>query len=472
MELEQTPFYEEVKKIVSLGPRPVHHHWTMSIIANGEVLHPIKLLSIATKRAFHNDYGDDIVVKVAMNAGTYHQKLFPNRRDLKAILYREPIEEVSPSTDLSRDIEAQEMRLTLMENNSAVMESNRKYVENINDTNTMDVMTVEFGLVDLTLEKIRQMTFDGIYRNVTTWELIRHILTITSREVSDDLEIRVRGVDVYEPDNNEVKKNIIIPSGTRLTDVPYYLHDDVAGVYNTGFGYFLHNPPPKVKAVGDQIIVEQRPMGKYWYMYPLYNQRRYDASPKGLTLIRIPMERFQNAERTFRRTLTQLICLVTDTTNSVDDTETIQLNYGNGTRFADANIMFDSFGKTANNKTVITRKDNLNEWLAEDRPTKLNNVQFSNRKITSNTFAEASKMSRRLGMFLTCNWDNSDPGSVWPGMPVKYMFMANSQVFEAKGVVQAVEHYTSLASQGITSKRHITTTSFLLFLSKATPWQA
>ena len=472
MELEQTPFYEEVRKIVSLGPRPVHYNWTISIIANGEIIKPIKLLSIATTRNFHNDYGDDIVVKLLVNAGTYHQKLFPNKRDLKAILYREPLEEVTPATDLTRDIEAQEMRVVLTDNRSAVMESNQKYVENIDDTNTMNVMEIEIGLVDLALEKIRQMTFDGIYRNVKTWELTRHILTVASREVTDDLDIRIRGVDVYTPDNEERKKNIIIPSGTRLTDTPYYLHRNVAGIYSTGFGYFLHNPPPKVKAVGDQIIVEQRPMGKYWYMFPLYNLKRFESSPKGLTLIRIPMERFQNAERTFRRTLNQLICLVTDTTNSVDDTEFQQLNFGNGTRFADANVMFDGFGKTADNKTIISRKENLNEYLVEDRPTRLNNVQFSDRRITTNTFEEASKMASRLGMYITCNWDNSDPGSVWPGMPVKYMFMAKGQVYETFGIVQAVQHYASLASQGVTTKRHITSTSFLLFVGKATPWKA
>lgn len=470
MELEQTPFYEEYKKITSLGRRPVHYHWTMVLYAGDEKIIPMKLLSIATVRNFHNSYGDNIVASIMLPGGVYYNRIYPKRQELRAILYRAPLYEVGTEVDMSRDIEAQEMRAILMDINSAITEANANYTPSEADTNAVNMVTVKIGLVDPILEKVRMMTFDGVYRDTTTGDLIRHVLTAASEEISADEEIKIKGVDLYQPDNTEKKTNIVIPSGTRLTDVPYFLHENVAGVYNCGFGYFLHNPPPKLKSEDDEVVVEEQPKGKYWFVYPTLSLKRYEQSVKGLTIIRIPMERMQGVERTYRRTMNQLICLISDTANSADTSEIMQLNAGNGVRFGDANAIYDSFGSTKDNKTNITRKGNVNEYLIEERPTELNNVQFSDRRITTNTFAEASAMAARTGLHLTCNWDNSDPGSIWPGMPVKYMFMVGDQPYESYGVVRAAQHYVSLAGQGITAARHTTTTSLLLFLSKATPW--
>lgn len=471
MELEHTPFYREVKKIITQKAKPVHFHWMMTIVAGGKKIKPIKFLSLAIRRNYQTDYGDDIICEVMLQAGTYHHSIFPNKDNLRVTLTREPLYEVNVDTNAEEPIEALELRAVLTDYSSAVVESNRQHIENPVDTNTLDVMTVRFGLIDDALEKIRMMTFGGIYRNVTTWELLRHILTVASREVTDDLDLRIRGVDVYTPSSHEKKTNILIPTGTRLTDVAGYLHERVSGVYNAGFGYFLQKPPPRVIGQGDQIYVEKKPVGKLWFVYPTMDIHRFNNSPKGLTLIRIPMERFSGTERTYRRTANQVIALVSESARSVDDSEEQQYNHGNGATFADANLMFDAFSKTNDNKTIITRKENINEYLLESRATSLVNVHQQPSRITSNAVAEAGHLGRRLGMFVTCSWDHSEPGAIFPGMPVKYMYMAKGQPYEAYGIVQAVQHYSRLAVQGLTSKRHITSTSFLLFLGKAMPWK-
>ncbi len=472
MELESSPFINEVRKVTSQEPNKVHFYWRMEIkLPDGKRITPMKVLGIVVRRNYHNDYGDDIVVELMVDAGTYHHLLIPNRDNLLATLTKEPLYESSVELDLTQDIEAQEMRLHLLDYSSAVFEGNRKYVENVHTTNALDVMTIKVSLIDLALEKVRMMTFDGIYRNVKTWELIRHLLTVASREITDELDIRIRGVDVYKPSNEEKKRNIFIPPGTRLTDVPYWLNENVSGVYNSGFGYYLQNMPPRTEGTEQKVEVWKRP-GKAWFVYPTLDLNRFEASPKGLTLIKIPMERFSGTERTFRRTPNQLIVLIGEEAHHTDDTELSQLNYGNGVRYSDANKVWQDWGKTADNRTIITRKENVSEYLMEERKTGLNNVHFSNRRITANAFAEAATMARRQGMFMTMAWDQSDPGSIWPGMPVKYMYMAKGQPWEAYGIVQAVQHNYNLATQGITSRRHIATSSLLLFLGRAMPWRA
>lgn len=456
MELERTPFFQEVRKIINQGPLPVHYSWSMILMAGKKRLAPMKVISLVISRDYTGDFADDIVVEIMMDVGTFHHTVFPNKDNLIAILSREPIKESNVELDMTRDIEAQPLRAVLLDNHSAVMESNRSYVATPKETNQMDVMTLKMGLSDPALEKLRMMTFEGIYRDCATWELARYILTVASREVSDDEDFRIRGVDVYEPSNNEKKENIVLPNSLRLMDVPLYLNESVAGIYNSGFGYYLQR--------------------KKWWLYPTMDIHRYNKSVKGMTIIKVPYERLADSDRTYRLTPNflvpnQLIALVSENAKAVDDTEYLQLNEGNGLRFADANKMFDEFGKTAKNKTIITRKENLNEYLAEPRITGLNNVQRSPNHITTNTFLEASRMARRQGMFVTCTWEHSDPGAIWPGMPVKYLYMVKGKVFEAFGVVQKVEHFWRLATPGITTRRHICSSSMLLFIGKSTPWK-
>ncbi len=450
MELETSPFYNEIKLIQDNGPNPVNYHWSMRFIVGGKVIPAMKVLGHVIKRAYNVNYADDIVVRVAIGAGVFHHDIYPFRNDLQAILFREPIDEVNNALQLTTDIEAQIMRATLLETNSSVMAGNSRITDDAYQMDLGNIIEIDVALTDLALEKIRMITVDGIYRDVPTWLLMRHILTVESAKISADSDISIIGVDVYPASNEVPVRNIVIPP-MRLSELPDHLNYNVSGVYSSGFGFYLQK--------------------KHWYIFPSLDLTRYEKSEKGLTIIRLPPDLFHGSERTYRRTANQVIALVGDEAGSVDLSESLQLNQGNGLRYADADVMFDSFSQTKNNITTVKRKQNNTEYLIEERPNGLNNIQFSPKRITSNAMVESSIMARRLGMYLSCTWDYSDPGSIWPGMPVKYMFMVNGQVYESFGIVQSAEHHTKLYHPGITTRRHVTSTSLLLFLGKATEWK-
>jgi len=451
MEIETTPLYAEYKAIVGDGPKPVHYHWTMQLIAGGKTIEVIKVVDISIVRAYNVNYGDNVLVKFAIGAGTFHHQIYPYRTDLRAVLFRQPLGEVMNGLSLDQDIEAQVMRATLVQDSSAVMEANRRHTDSPRDMDITDIIEVEIGLTDLALEQLRMMTTDGCYRQVKTSELMRHVLTVASANVSSDADTAIRGVDLYPPSNEQPAPNIVVPTGTRLFELPDYLHSQVDGVYNSGFGFYLQK--------------------RHWYIYPTLDLKRYEQSEKGLTVIRLPPDLYRGGERTFRKTANQLIVLVGEEAGSSDPSEIMQLNLGNGVRYADAASIFNGYGKTENNKTTVVRKENNSEYLIENRAENINNIQMSPRRIVSNVFLEASKMAERLGMYLSCQWEHSDPGAIWPGMPVRYMFMAGGQVFESFGIVQAAQHYIRLNQPGITTRRHICSTSLLLFLGKASPWK-
>jgi hypothetical protein len=205
-----------------------------------------------------------------------------------------------------------------------------------------------------------------------------------------------------------------------------------------------------------------------WYVYPLYDLTRFDESIQTLTLINVPTNQFPGVEWTFRKTASQIIALVTGEVKHFDRTEAKMMNEGNGTRWLDARRVVDGFADTSagENKATVMRAENNNEFLSETRNSGLNNVTMSTARITANKFAEASKLAQRAGAEIQCLWENSDMGAIFPGMPVKYLYIKDDRVQELTGIVLGADHYVQTHGKGITETRHRTDTVLHLFVSR------
>lgn len=446
MALENTSLMQEVRAIMLEGPAPVHYYWKAEILANEEIIEPYKVLSIDIIRDYAGSYADAIFVEVAIGSGTFAHMVQPFKDNLQITLTRTPLTESTQDTDLSVDIEAQTMRATLNQDTSPVMEGNTIHSQSKEMGDLSDIEFVKFQLVDLALEQVRMQSVGGVFRDTTAADVLKYMMTDVSKKIEVDEEHEIEGVDMYEASNKEPQKHIILNHGMRFTDVPGYLQEKCNGIYNAGLGYYLQK--------------------KHWFVYPLFDMTRYEKSLKGLTLINVPKNRMAGADRTFRRTDNQIIALVTGAVRHNDDSEKLQLNDGNGTRFTDARKVMESFGETKDNRTVVLRATNNNEYIGAERKNKFNNVQQSRSKITSNNFSELSRMARLSIAHLQCTWENSDPGAITPGMPVKYMYTVGNEVIEVHGTVIGVHHYITPNNPGITGKRHITTSVILLAVDR------
>lgn len=450
MALENTSLMKEVRAIMTEGPTPVHYYWQAEILANEKIVKPYRVLSIDIIRDYAGSYGDAVFVEMAIGAGTFAHLVQPFKDNLQITLTRVPIGEVSQDTDLTKDIESQIMRATLVSDFSPVIEGNTIYSQTKEMGDLVDIEFVKFQLVDLALEQIRMQTVGGVFRDTTAADVLRYLMTDVSKKIEVDDTHAIDGVDMYEESNTEKQKHIVINHGMRFTSVPGYLQEKCNGIYNAALGYYLQH--------------------KHWYVYPLFDLKRYEKSLKGLTLINVPKNRLVGIERTFRRTDNQVIALVTGTVRHDDDTESRQLNEGNGVRFTDARKIMEGFSETKENRTTVLRAKNNNEYLAVERKGKLNNVQNAPSKITSNNFAELSRMSRLSVAHAQCTWENSDPGAIYPGMPVKYLYTVKDEVIEIFGVVIGAHHYVGTQSPGMAAKRHITTSNLVLAISRDIEW--
>lgn len=450
MAIEDTSLMNEVDAILKSGKKIVHHSWRAEFRINGEAIEPLKVASIDIKRAYVTSFGDEIFLEVIFGAGSFAHVIYPNRKKLDVVLYREPIGEVSTETDLSQDIDSQVFTATLVEDRAMALEANELADISQQAGDLTDLKYVSFQLVDKALEQVRMASVGGIYRDTLVSDILKFTLTDVSSKIQVDESQRIVGVDMVEPNNTEPQKHVVVPHGMPFTDFPEFLVDKCAGIYNSGFGVYLQH--------------------QTWYVFPTHDLKRFEKAQKTLTLINVPKRRLPSIERTFRTTANQVVALVTGSVKHKDIGENLQLNDGNGVRFTDARKIMDGFATTENNRTTILRADNNNEYVAIERANGLNNVRVSESRITSNSFKEMSRLAQRKGSYVLATWENADPGLIFPGMPVKFMYAVKDEIFENFGVVQEAQAHTGTQQAGFSNRRHITNVTMLLFLDGNVEW--
>lgn len=464
MELENTPFVQEVEKILGDKTPPKFNIWSAEITANEKTVTPIQLNSIDFIRNYAGSYTDEIHLSLLLGMGTVIHDVIPYKQDLVVTLKRSPVKsdgedefEGVPSDLTSyqdtagidtyaQDITSQSFRAFVIDDIASEVEGNTPVDADKDQADLQSLRVLRLQLLDFASEQLRMKSVGGLFRNQTPGQVLKHALTSASQEIEVDAPYSVQGVHEVEFDNKTERDHIVIPHGTALTDLADYLQYRGGGLYNAGVGMYLQY--------------------RHWYVFPLYNHQRFDKELRTLTLINVPKTRLRGVERTYRTTAYQVIALVTGETKYFDDSEKAQLNGGNGLRYASAEQVVGGFAKVENNKAVVERDKNNSEFKTTERKTGLNNVQMSPRGITDNPFVELSKMTRRSGSHLQVVWENSDPGLIIPGMPVKYSYIVQDEVKTLYGTVIAAHHFVQQATPGFGNQRHITNSTLTLFVNR------
>lgn len=450
-EIERTALWQEVSTIISQDTSTsIYYHWLCEVKANDEIQRPLKITGIDFVRDYAGAYADEIYLEIAIGAGTFSHLIYPYKEDLEITLFKVPL--LADTLENSSDEETMSFtfRAQLVDTGSAVMENNTRYGSNAMAGDLIDILYVKFQLLDPLLEQIRMQTAGGLFKDSTPGDVLRYVLTESSKQIEIDDENKVQGVDMVDPNNTTAQKHIVIPHGTKLVEIPDFLQSQCSGIYNAGMGFYLQ---------------------KYnWYVYPLFDTLRFDNTLKNLTLINVPNNRMPDIELTYRTTANQVIAIVTGSTLHKDDSEQLQANQGNGVRFLDARKVMDGFAETKNNRTQVLRAANNNEFVLEQRKTGLNNVQNAPIRITSNNFVELSRLARRKGSLMQCEWQSSNPDLIYPGMPVKFMYLVEGEVQETTGIVIGAHHYIHTYGKGPTSKRYMNTSVLSLFLDRKIDW--
>lgn len=455
MALDDTALDDEISGILKGPPTPVFADWTLMLITpDGDEVFPVKLLSIDINRDYLNNYADLTIVDAVFPLGVFQNFLLKNREDLKAELvrfpkaWREEVTEPLPSPDDEGPI-VYMYRAVLLEEKDFT-----EVVAGVNnqtqaEMDLRDVIRIEIQLLHPALEEIQKMEIGGIYRDEVPLLVSRYILTHLSDQLELPEEERIWGVDMVEPDNEEEYEHVILPQGTKPWDAPRLIQRDWGGCYNTGIGCYLQD--------------------HLWYLWPQFNTKRFDITEKTLTVFNIPPWRYRQVEKTWRLTDRQLIILATGDKDHIDNAHHTQLNEGSGERFTHGDRITAGFGETHDNRFTMERKKNNSEYVAVEKEGYLM-VGVSDHNVSNNSFAHVSQFAPRKGTFVHLTWEYSRHELIYPGMPLKYVFLDNvDELIELEGVVVSAHHYLHDTTPGMTKEAFKCNTGLVLFVEKYEP---
>lgn len=431
--------------LIQAAPKEASYYWTAQFHVENENYEVVKVLSIDTIQDYESSYSDTMMVKLVVLGGTYTYRLIPNLAKLELTLYKSPVSEVYGTPIESRSNASERYIATILNAQASAIESNGMNMPTEQALNLTNLLNIEVQLISKPMDQMRMRSVGGNYRNATVEDVIKSVLTLESGniEVTEGL---AAGVEMLPSTNTKKREHVILPQGLRLVDAPSYIHEKCGGVYGTGFAYYYQSP--------------------YWYVFPPYNSSNFYERQKTLTAVRIPANRFPGAERSYRINGNSAIIMVTGEVRTKATGEISALNQGNGVRFADADQYMGNFVKTEDNRALASRGATNNEFITSARPSGNNNVQISPNRITSNALSEYSQLAARDGDLVGLSWENSNPSLIYPGMPVKILYLDGEDIKELFGLVIKAHHYTSTVGPGYTSSRHLSTTNLTVFAKR------
>jgi hypothetical protein len=446
MAIENSSLYREILAIINGNSKPVHFSWSAIIHVDKLNYNPLKILSIDFSQDYENNYSDEIIITLSILGGTYAKDIYPFKDKVDITLLRTPITEVAGSTQANQLRETERYTATLLDTGNPIIEGNGANTPTRESLNLTNIFEVSFQLVNKSLEQMRMMSVGGIYRSVTAIDVIKCVLTNEMKKIVVEGIRKPVGVDIIDGYNKQVREHVVIPHGTKLVNLPEYVHQKCGGIYSSGFGYYFQKA--------------------HWFIYPCYDTSRFNSASKTLTIINVPRNKFPNIERTYRADGKNTTIMATGEVKFRDDSEVQQLNLGNGVRFSSADNFMSNFSTTTDNKTSVSRGSNNTEVTASPRANGNNNVHISSDPINSNPFLEYSKLARRQGSMISLSWENSLPSLVSPGMMVKILYLDGDNIAIAYGTLLKTHHYTQMRGIGMTDTRYISNSSLHVFVKQ------
>lgn len=447
MEIENSALMREIEEIIRSTKKPVHFNWVAQIHIGAEFHQAFRVISIDIERDYEKSFADQVMIKLMLPAGTYAKRIYPARSKLDIVLYRFPLNETGGGIDAEAAVQTQRYTAVMVDRGDPIVEANAMNTPTEESLNLSDMVTIDFQLIDKTVEQLRGASVGGVYRSVSAEDVIKTLLVGASQALTTETVQRPRGVDMVEPNNKTVRTHIVVPHGLKLVELPGHIQQKCGGVYSTGLGYYLQD--------------------NYWYVYPCYNTKRLNQSVKTLTLINVPSNKFPSIERTYRVDGNNVVALVTGQVSFRDESDARQLTEGNGVRFSDADKFMDSFAELGENKVVVSRGTSTTEVISAARANGNNNVHLSPDAITANPYAQYSEMAKRNGAVLSMVWESSLQSAVFPGMLVKIMYLDSGEIKTNVGVVLKAHHYIHMRGAGMTSNRHYSNTMLSVFVERS-----
>lgn len=434
--------YDQIVRDISTVERPSICTVDCWIIANGVRMIPHKVINIDELRDFRQSPSDEIVLEVYMPRGDYQRHILPYPGDVEIEL------------KFSWMTEREDVKVN---NLKPIHRTFKAYLMSFEDADRQDepktdedrtLTSASFSLIDKTTDLLRMEEISGTFVKQPLIDILRVIYGNRSMALDIPSEERCKGVEFAPPSRVEPPHVTMIRPGLPLLDLPMYLQKKCGGIYNQGIGTYYHQ--------------------KIWYIYPLYDSSRYDVADYVMDIFDVQPNLMPGLDRTYRIKDEKLQIVTTGATVQTDRRDIDYVNYGNGIRFGLAKKLFNEYAGVTDNRATVNPERTMAQFTLRERDVDNQMVKYAENRITDNVAHEMSKMYPRTGQYVLVTWENSRPDFIIPGMPVKYIYQAESEIKEIKGTVLKAENHRTQESPGMTTRRMRTTTALTIFLDDDT----
>lgn len=357
----------------------------------------IKVLQHTRQADFISNRAEWVGLTVQLQPGVYQDKILPYRDDLRV--------QVISSTET--DVKISEYVAVPLNSDDPRVMSNTTVNADFSAQDSVALQEFQFQLIDPGFAKLKNLEVSDNFPMSNVADVIRITMEENTQKVGLEGKEKYRGLYMVEPvDNVNKYRQILIPSGTRLINLPLFIQNHPEfGVYSRGLGCFYKQ--------------------NYWWVYPLFNTSLVDVHHRPIDLIRMPRDKAPTLDETFYVSDVALTIISTGDGEHSDTADITKQNKGVGSRIVMGDAISGDVGyHYSKGQAITTRQETIQEYKLSDRkdgseytPLDLNPTGNVCRAMTNNSINE--------GEVITVEWHNGDIGYLEPGHPLRYQYISS-----------------------------------------------
>ncbi len=446
-DIKNHPLWEDFRSIFEKPETADNIHLTGEVHTVNEDVPIFKILQAENVRNYMKDTSEFFVVTAYMAAGDYLYRVYPYKDNLEVTIKQmwmttkgELDEDRPPKTNRYKAIFKPEMNPR--GTNDPL--SQRK----IDDLNRLAPVTIVLELQDRREEALRSKTVSGIYHDLKMEDVIRAATYYEVQKVKVEGKTPLEVIDIVEPDNQQPYPHLLLPSNIFVEDLPGWLQEKAKGVYNAGIGSFFQD-------------FEDKPS---WFVYPLYNDQRFDKAGKKLVVYDVPQDKMPGMDTTYRKEGDVLYVATTGNTGNLKTAHNRELSQGVGFRFADGESFMKKPVEITSDGVNAKRKRLNYEFANYDR--KDQNPYSPTYQSTSNPYFMMSKNIAYQMSLHVVTWETSNPDLIYPGMPCRFVYADKDEKVELDGTVVFCFTNTVIQGNPLEDRRHVRFSQIGLMLKR------
>ena len=397
------------KEILDITTKPIEYKELKHeiIFRNKITTIPIRIFESIEKLAdFNNNVMDYPTLNVFLSLGVYSKDVFEHKDNIEVTI------NTSRDDKLYSSITYKAILVDVDNNMSGIVANISK-----EELDMSGMVRVTFQLIEQELELIRVVKTSGIHKDMDVSSIMTTIFYNTINKIKIKGTNIIPTINIVKPDNTNKYKHVIIPTGTRLVDLPTYLHDTDYGIYKGDIGLYFKT---KVESVNKNNLNV--------YVYPLYSIEKNKY--KELVIYYANTQFSKVNDNNYYNTDEMLKVVASDLDIAEIKQNTI-MNKGGAITGNDPDTLLSYSNTVTNDKLTYNKKIDNTTLNQKDG---LTNERYVGNEV--NLFKHISRVMSDSMDLVKVTWNYSNSSLLIPGMHVTIYYQKDNKVKKMVGVLQ------------------------------------